>query len=298
MYRHTSSQLSGFLASLFSVAVWSGLVIYYSLMPSVSPVTITAYRVIWSFVFVSAVITVCRKWPVIREISLNKKELSLLMLAGLFIGLNWLAFILAIFAGETVEASMGSYLQPVMGIAAAVFFFKERVGKFKIIAMLLAFSGIAYLIWAYGHIPWYALGISVPFMLYGAVHKLLKTSVLDGFFFEMAVLFPPAVVYLIMSPAPAIFFDEPVKTHLMLMVLGPASALPLITFAYGIQRLRFSTVSVIQYLYPTLTFFIGILYFKEPLGVERLTAFKFIWAGVVIYLLDSVSKTLIAKKRV
>ena len=296
MYGYSNNSLAGFLATFSSICVWVALVVYYTFLPELSPITITAYRVLWSFIFISALVTITKQWPAVLAIFKSRRDFFLLILCGFLIGANWLAFILAIKAEKALEASLGAYLNPMLGIAAALFIFKEAVSFLKTVAMILSVLGVAYLIFIYGSIPWYALGISIPFMFYGAVHKILKVSTLDGFFFEMLVLILPAVLYLIFAPEVVPFFQESVPMMFMIMMLGPASALSLVGFAYGIQRLMFSTVSIIQYLYPSMTFLLGLLYFNEPLS-GRLPSFLLIWAGVFIYLTDILLKAVTAKRR-
>jgi chloramphenicol-sensitive protein RarD len=284
MYRKGSSA-SGILASFFAISLWVGLVVYYKFFSHLNALSITAYRVVWSFTFTALVITFTKQWPVVFDIFRNRRQFLLLIICGLLIGTNWLSFILAIVAHKAVEASMGSYLIPMFGILVAIFFFKEPASFLRKTAIGLTLLGVVYMVAAYGSVPWYAFGISISFMFYGAVHKYVTINVLDGFLFEMAVLLVPAMIYL--ATAPIGFWQEPTHMKAMIMLLGPLSALSLAAFSYGIQRLSFSTVSFIQFIYPTLTFFLGIFYFKEPLG-GRLPAFMFIWFGVAVYLLDAI----------
>ena len=286
MNSNFSPSAPGMLAILFALVMWTGLVAYYAFFPNLTPTAIVAYRIVWSFVLVCILISCLRQWHVIREIARNKKNLILLTLCGIFLGLNWLAFVVAIKVGKAMEASLGSYLNPMLGVASAVFVFREHVSFLKKASMCIAFIGVGYLIIAHGTVPWYALALSIPFMFYAIVHKYLTLNVLNGFFFEMLILMPFAVSYLLLSPDIVLFIDESVKMQIMIIMLGPISCLSLIAFAYGIQKLSFSTVNVIQYLYPTMTFILSITYFNEPIG-NRMIPFIFIWLGVLIYLIDT-----------
>lgn len=53
------------------------------------------------------------------------------------------------------------------------------------------------------------------------------------------------------------------------------------TFAY-------SLLGILQYLSPTLQLLIGVWWFGEPFGADRLTGFALIWAALAIYAVDGV----------
>ena len=48
------------------------------------------------------------------------------------------------------------------------------------------------------------------------------------------------------------------------MFLGVVTAVPLMLFAAGAQRLRLATVGFLQYLAPSMTFVLAIFVFREP----------------------------------
>ena len=68
-----------------------------------------------------------------------------------------------------------------------------------------------------------------------------------------------------------------------LIMAGPITTIPLILFAYGLKQVPYSTVGFIQYLSPTMVFFIGLFFFGEELQVDRLIGFILIWTGVLIF---------------
>jgi chloramphenicol-sensitive protein RarD len=77
-------------------------------------------------------------------------------------------------------------------------------------------------------------------------------------------------------------------TDALLLLLGVVTAVPLILFAAGAQRLRLVTVGFFQYLAPSMTFLLALFVFDEPLGKGQLLSFLFIWAGIAVYTMDSV----------
>jgi chloramphenicol-sensitive protein RarD len=60
------------------------------------------------------------------------------------------------------------------------------------------------------------------------------------------------------------------------------TAAPLILFAIGARKLRLSTLAVLQYLGPTLQFFIGLAY-GEAFSTAHAVTFGLIWTGVILF---------------
>jgi chloramphenicol-sensitive protein RarD len=75
---------------------------------------------------------------------------------------------------------------------------------------------------------------------------------------------------------------------------GVVTALPLLAFAAAARMLPLSVLGIVQYLSPTLQFLIGVIVFREPFSREKLVAFAFIWAALIVF---SVEGWLTARRR-
>ena len=69
---------------------------------------------------------------------------------------------------------------------------------------------------------------------------------------------------------------------------GPATAVPLLLFAYAVQRLRLTTAGMLQYIGPSIQFLLAVYVLHEPLNPIRLLSFGLIWLSLAIYSADSV----------
>jgi chloramphenicol-sensitive protein RarD len=58
-------------------------------------------------------------------------------------------------------------------------------------------------------------------------------------------------------------------------------------FAYGAQRIRLTTLGLLQYLAPSAQFLIGLLVYHEPFDSDRMLAYGVIWGGLALYSADS-----------
>ena len=78
-----------------------------------------------------------------------------------------------------------------------------------------------------------------------------------------------------------------VVRQLLLMGSGVVTAVPMLFYAIGVRNLPLMTTGICQYLSPTLAIFCGMI-MGESLTKEKLVSFCFIWAGVILYTLNSI----------
>jgi len=65
------------------------------------------------------------------------------------------------------------------------------------------------------------------------------------------------------------------------------TAIPLILFSYGAQRLDFATVGLMQYANPTLQFLVAVFLFGEVFTKWHGIALPMIWAALALYSISS-----------
>ena len=111
----------------------------------------------------------------------------------------------------------------------------------------------------------------------------------SGLFVETIVLVPAALAWLVFGfvrdGGVGIMADPYYLT--LLVLTGPATAVPLLLFAFAVQRLRLTTIGMLQYLSPSLQFLLAIFVFKEPINPMQLLSFGLIWLSLLIYSADS-----------
>jgi chloramphenicol-sensitive protein RarD len=79
------------------------------------------------------------------------------------------------------------------------------------------------------------------------------------------------------------WFGADFYSTLMLPVTGIITGLPLVLFSWGAQRVRLSTLGLVQYLNPTLQAFSAVLVMGEPFTPWHGAAFGLIWAALAVY---------------
>lgn len=135
--------------------------------------------------------------------------------------------------------------------------------------------------------PLVALILAGTFSLYTLARKKVQVPAIAGLFIETLLLLPIAIGYFIyLLYTEANYFHWQQLDHYRLVFAGIATTVPLLFFAAAAARLPLSTIGFIQYISPTMTFFMAIWIFNEPFSTPRLICFCFIWLGLLIYSLD------------
>ncbi|MDR2869357.1 MAG: EamA family transporter RarD, partial [Deferribacteraceae bacterium] len=217
----------GFLSALGCFILWGSLPIYWNLLFHLPVLTILCYRVIWSWLFVALVISVTRQWATILRLLADKRTILLMLICGGFINFNWGMYIYTISAGHVMETSMGYYMNPLISAFAGAMFFNEHMSRLQKLAILLTLAGVIYMIAGYGRIPYFAIALAASFAIYGAVHKLIKVSVLESMFYEMSLSLLPALAFLLFFSHETSFWEQTPSMMGIIAISGPLTALPL-----------------------------------------------------------------------
>ncbi len=68
---------------------------------------------------------------------------------------------------------------------------------------------------------------------------------------------------------------------------GAITSVPLMLFARAARSLTLITLGVMQYIAPSIQFFVGILLYGETLSPERWASFMLIWIALALFVWDS-----------
>ena len=107
---------TGLVFGLFAYALWGVLPIYFKQLAGISPIDIVAHRVVWSLLFLGALLAVTRGWAQVRDGVKHKRTMVLLLFTSLLIAGNWLLYVYAVTSGHILAGSLGYYLNPLMNI--------------------------------------------------------------------------------------------------------------------------------------------------------------------------------------
>jgi chloramphenicol-sensitive protein RarD len=275
---------TGFALGLLAYALWGFLPLYFKAIAAVAPFDIVAHRVLWSLPLLTILITSSKGWPKVRGVIENPRTFQVLFLTALLIGGNWLLYVYAVNNGHVLAASFGYYLNPLANVLLGRFVLKEKLNRLQWTAVAIAAAGISVL--AAGALAqlWISLTLCATFATYGLLRKVVPADPITGLGIETAILLPLALVWLAWrhSLGVPVMGSTPTLTGLLLLA-GIVSTTPLLLFTAASKHLPYSTLGMLQFLAPTLQFFIAILY-GEHLTRAHLIAFPAIWIALGLYL--------------
>ena len=279
----------GTLAGLGAYALWGLFPLYFPLLEPAGGLEIVAHRVVWSLLFIAVLLTVVRRWSLVRAAVSDRRTLVVLAGAAVLISGNWLVFVYGVNSGHVVETSLGYFINPLVSVLLGVVVFSERLRPLQWTAVGIAAVAVTVLTVDYGRPPWIALSLAFTFGLYGVMKKLVRVEAAPGLFLEtLLVVFPALVVLGVLHGQGEGSFGTLGALHSVLLVLsGVATAVPLLLFAAAARRIPLSTVGLLQYLTPCMHLAIGVFVHGEPMPPVRLVGFALVWTALAVFTADT-----------
>ncbi|QTF06752.1 EamA family transporter RarD [Brenneria izadpanahii] len=279
----------GIFFALGAYFIWGIAPVYFKTLDHVPADEILTHRIIWSFFFMLILLSISRKWHQVGYACKNVKRLLLLAVTGVLIGGNWLLYIWAVNNHHMLEASLGYFINPLVNVMLGMLFLGERFRRLQWLAVLLAVAGVLVQLWTFGSLPVIALGLAFSFALYGLLRKKIGIDGQIGMLVETLWLLPVACVYLffIADTPTSHLTGNTWALNLLLMSAGIITTVPLLFFTAAAMRLRLSTLGFFQYLGPTMTFLLAVIFYGETFGEDKLITFGFIWGALALFILDA-----------
>ena len=266
---------------------WGFIPIYFKLVAHIPPLVVLGYRVIWSFLFLAALVAFKSAWSEFIAALRNRRVLLMLAVSTALLAVNWGTFIYAITVKQAIQASLGYFINPIVSVALAMIFLHERLRPWQRVGLGVAAAGVGVLTAAGGQLPWIALALAFSFGGYGLLRKLAHVGPLVGVALETALLVPVAAGYIAYAHTAESTPPLDGRSFLLLSISGIVTALPLLWFTAAARRLRLSTLGFLQYVGPICQFLLARFAFGEPFSAANFAGFALIWSACAIYALDS-----------
>src|SRR4051795_4738707 len=291
---------TGIIYTAGAYLLWGILPIYWKFIDEVPALEILAHRVIWSFIFV-LIIVVLLKRKILKnffQVQMSQKKTWLgLFLASLFISINWFTYIYAVNTNHIVEASLGYYINPLIAVLLGVFVLREKVNVLQAISFVIAGIGVIYMTVSVGKLPWISLVLALSFGFYGLSKKLIKVDSILGLLLETLFVLPFALLFLAYLGVndQHSFSTGSIKNDLFLLGSGIATALPLLWFGIGAQKIPLYMVGFLQYISPTISLILGVLMYGESFTKDHVVTFACIWIAIALFTISNIRQGI--KKR-
>ncbi len=276
--------------SLFTVgaSLWWGVigVLYYKFVSFASALELTIHRTIWTAFLLIFTTSYLSKWDEFNKIIKKKINILILLITGILISINWFTWLYAVKVNNLLDAALGYYIFPILSVFFGIIFLREKYNQNKILSVLLVISALIYLLIKLGEVPWIGITVAVTFSLYGLIRKKIKVPSDIGLLIETLLLSPIAIIFFIFlfrNNINIFSLSEPILSFYLFWA-GLMTLVPLFWYTKGFELIGIGPASMIFFLTPTAQFILGIYLYNEPLMLDKLISFIFIWIAVIIYL--------------
>jgi chloramphenicol-sensitive protein RarD len=288
----SSGTPSGLPPAIGAYLIWGFLPLYLLLVQSVPAFEFVGWRIIWTLPLCLVIVALRRQFGELLSALRSPRALLALLASAVLIAINWFVYIWAIMAGEVYATSIGYYLNPLINVLLGTLLLGEKLSRRQWIAVAIAAVAVALL--AAGALTslWISLTLGFSFSLYGLVRKQIAVGSLPGLTIESAILLAPAAAiawWYAASPQGSSFGQDWWMSGLIIFS-GVVTAVPLLLFAIAARRMDYSALGFIQYLSPTIVFFLGLFVFNQPLAPAKLLSFVLIWIAVGVFVWDLLAK--------
>ncbi|MEK9970941.1 MAG: EamA family transporter RarD [Ferrovibrio sp.] len=246
---------------------------------------LNAHRVLWACLLCLGILLAVGKRAEWLGVLRNPRLRRALAGSAVFLLANWLVFVWAIDRNQVIACSLGYYINPLFTVLLGRLVLKERMTPVQWASFALAAVGVVVLIVRADSAIWLSLIIAVSWGFYALIRKSFPVDSLIGLTVETMVLLPFALAYMgwLAWNGQGALGTADGWTHALLLLAGPVTAAPLVLFAAGWRRLRVATMSLLQYLSPSLQFLLAVLLWNEPFTGPHAIAFACIWGALIIY---------------
>ena len=285
-----SSATKGLLFGISAYLIWGSFPIIITAATFANPFEVVVWRVVFGFAFAALLLTIIRGWSEVIELVRNPKKLKWLFVAAIFIFINWETYVIAVSSQNTIESSLGYFINPLITILFAVVLLGERLRPPQWAALGLGLVAVLVLTFDYGRPPWFALILALSFAIYSLAKNKVggKIGALQSFTIESALVMPIAIIQfaIVAASTPIMLLSGPME-FTVLVGFGILTAVPLILFGAAASRIPLSSIGFIQYLTPTLQFLTAYFILQEPMPAVRWIGFGLVWLSLAILTADA-----------
>lgn len=282
------SQKQGVIFAIAAFLMWGLAPIYFKAIDHVAAMEILLHRVVWSVLFLLVILTVVKKWRLVKSALFNVKTAGWLLLSAALLGFNWGLFIWSVNNNHMLDASLGYYINPLLNVLLGMLFLSERLRRLQLVAVVLAVTGVVIQLISFGSFPIIAFSLASSFALYGLIRKKLPVDTLPGLLIESLFMLPVALIYWWGLDTPTSdLTSNSVSLNLLLISAGIVTTLPLLCFTAAARRIQYSTLGFFQYIGPSLMFILAVLFYGETFSADRMVTFGFIWSALALFSFDS-----------
>lgn len=276
--------------AVLGFTLWGLFPIYFKLFKEISPWEVVTVRINATFLFLLLYLlasgTLSKTGSYLKNTE-KRNTACIIVLASVFLFVNWISYIIAISSGQVLSASLGYFISPIITVLIGILFLGERCSGLKTIAILLCVFAVTAKGLYEESFSIYSLLIGTSFSFYGVCKKHIPIPVANTLFLEMGILLLPSLAFL----GYEFFYGklalvELVQTQNPLALafpgLGLVTILPSLLFAISVRKVDLSIMGFLQYLTPFIIFLLAIFLYHEDIDPVNTAMFILIWIAIIL----------------
>lgn len=285
-----NSMLKGVSLSILASVLFGGLYYYTTLLKPLSGEEIFAWRMLFTLPAISLFLLGLREWGLVKGVFQRLRHTPALWwglpLSSLLVGIQLWLFLWAPLHGHALNVSLGYFLMPLVMVLIGRYYYRERLSRLQIAAVLLAAGGAAYAVFQAGGLAWTSLLVCLGYPYYFVLRSQLKTDHLGGLWFDMLLTTPVALYFALTGPGLAEMWALSTPLPGLVVLLGALSALALVAYILSSRMLPFSLFGLLGYVEPVLLVIVALL-LGETISPQELPTYVAIWLALGLLALES-----------
>lgn len=270
--------------------LWGLLTIYWKQLERFDAAELILWRMACAAAVMAVVVSIRRSWTDLRRSAARPTTLALLVVAALLLTANWGSYVWAVVNDRVIETALGYFMAPLATMAIGVLVLGEVPTAAQRLAFGLAAIAVVVLTVSYGRPPWIALVLAATWSLYGLAKRRVGLPAVESLAGETLVLVVPALATIAALGARegGVIATASPSEWVLVLGTGVITAVPLLLFASAAASVPFTLLGPLNLIVPVINFGLGWWLYDEPMPIDRVIGFAFVWAALAVVIWDRV----------
>ena len=249
--------------------LWGMVPAYYYLVRTVEPLRMTAYRFVFTFLLLAGVSLVLKK-------NFSPRFIRHSFVPAILLSANAYIYLFAVLHGYVLEAVYGYLITPILTIVIGSLILREPLSGNQTAGTFICLSAIILYATMTHTLPWFGIGIALPFALYLTWHRHRGTqSSIEALQHESVVMLILPMVLIAGSwetVHEAVVFEMGSWLGPIIAASGIMTVVPLALYVNSCPGLPTVYLGIYQFLAPVISSTIAITLFDEPVTTAKVVA--------------------------
>lgn len=280
----------GVVASIASSTVFAVVFVLSAYLDATAN-ELFGWRTFFTVVMLLVFLTAAKRWAGVKVLArriYGKPAIGVaLLLTAAMLGLQQWLFTWAPGQGRGLQVALGYFIMPIILAIIGRLVFKERLGPWRIAAVIVAAAAVTYQTVLVGGISWETLVVALGYPVYFTVRRFAGIGGSAGLSAEMMLTLPVAILLLLMDD-PTLRTLARFDTGASMIGFGILGSIGLLLYIGASQLLPLSVFGLLSYLEPILLAVAAALVLSEPLPAEELPTYITIGVALILLAVESV----------